>query len=339
MVIKFREYKIGKLAFKADNTEVLKIPRINAIRWLDMDFFIKHVATASDPIEIQDTILNIIKSMKLTIDGDELRMNEDARKAFFFETIEKGTEPATNKDDNQALSTTKTWFVHLRWDFAVNRLNEHDIRALLPARLYSKLELSVDWGAVGDMFSADPGTITVADSGCKVEVREAFDTENKVAFAKGQAGEGFIEFRETIASLDVDVVHTNLTDDTLEHTIKPNPRLITKQLFLTKDSGGVRVDDVIEKIRLEDTRGSGDIISTRDWDMLNRYLKTEYQLESLPAGIGFNDYVDQNGVGLLTDNDGSIKFKIQNIAPTGTEKFEVLTRYINGRTLVKAANA
>lgn len=342
MVLEYRVLRVGTIPFDENTTKTIEIPRVNAIRWIDLAFFVESVEGGSaNPTEIQDTILNIIKKIRLVVDGDENKINIDGRKAFFLEKLEKGVEPYTNKDEDHLQSGTQTWRVNLRIDFAVNRLNELDTRALLPARLFSKLDLEIDWGDLDDMYSANKGgvSLTDANSGCKVHIREVIDTENKVAFAKGQAGEGFIDYRETTASTDVDATHTNLTDDTLEHTVKPSPRILTKQLILTKDSSGVRQDDTIEKIRLEDTRGAGKVIADWDWPELNRYTKAEYQIESLDAGIALMDFTDTLPAGLETDVDNSVKYKIQNIAPTGIESFEVLTRYINGRTLVKPANA
>ncbi len=339
MTIKFRSLPATTMAFTANSKVTLKIPRVNAIRRIDLGFFIKNVAGGADPTEIQDTILNIVKRIKLILDGDENKVNVDLRKLFFVEKFEKGTEPASNKDDTQTTSETKTWYCQVALDFATNRLLDTDISALLPARLFGKLDLEIEWGDVNDMFSANPGTITVADSGCKVQVTEAFDTENKIKFAKGQAGDGFKDFRLTTNSVDVDAAHTNLQDEALEHAIKPGNRLVSKHLILTKNSSGVRVDDVIEKLELVDTRGAGTTKFRADWDILNRSMKAEYGLESLDAGILYHDYVAKDGEFLSIDAEQSILWKIQNIAPTGTEKFEVLTKYVAGNTLVKAANA
>jgi len=152
MTIQFRNLPATTLKFDANEKVTLKVPRINAIRWIDLGFFVEHVAGGIDPTEIQDGILNIAKRIKLILDGDENKINVDGRKLFFLEKLEKGTEPATNKDDNQLASTTKTYFVQLRLDFATNRLTESDVSACLPARLFGKLDLEIEWGDVNNMF-------------------------------------------------------------------------------------------------------------------------------------------------------------------------------------------
>ena len=167
MVLKFREIPVGTVPFLINDTGVLKIPRVNAIRKIMLRLFIEVVSIATEPVEVEDTILKAIKKIRLVFDGDENKINVDARKLFYVEKIEKGTEPPTNKDDDQSTSTTKTWYVNLNIDFATNRLDETDISALLPARKFSKLDLEIDWGYIDDMFSVTTATtITVANSRC-----------------------------------------------------------------------------------------------------------------------------------------------------------------------------
>jgi len=343
MVFKYREIPVGTVAFLLNDTSVLKIPRVNAIRRIMLRIFVETVeANVADPVEIQDTILNIVKKIRLVFDGDENKINVDAEKLFFMEQIEKGTEPPTNKDDDQVQNTTKLWFVNLQLDFATNRLNETDRSALLPARKFSKLDLEIDWGDKDDIFSAGAGavTITVANSGVEVEIREVIDTEDKVAFAKGQQGKGFIDMRESTASIDVDREYTNFDDDALELDIKPAPNTILKQLLVNEDTASIRTDTAsVIDIAVIDTRGAGETIIKRDWLMLNREMKSEYQIETLPAGVVLLDWIDKLGGGLQNiDTEGAIKFKFKTSSPSGTPKLKVMTRYIAGKTKAKSAN-
>jgi len=79
MTIEFRNLPATTLKFDANEKVTLKVPRVNAIRWIDMRFYVEHVATASDPAEVQDTILRIIKRIKLILDGDENKIIVDLR--------------------------------------------------------------------------------------------------------------------------------------------------------------------------------------------------------------------------------------------------------------------
>jgi len=343
MVIKFREIPVGTVTFGINSTQILKIPRTNAIRRIMLRFFVEAVeANTADPTEIEDTVLKIIKKIRLVFDGDENKINVDAQKMFYMEKIEKGTEPPTNKDDDQAQNTTKTWFVQLNLDFATNRLNETDVSALLPARKFSKLDLEIDWGDKDDMFSANVSalTLTVANSGVEVEIREVIDTEDKVAFAKGQQGNGFIDFRESTASIDVDRQYTNFDDDALELDIKPAPNTILKQLLTAIDTNEILTNTASAiDIAVIDTRGAGETILKRDWLMFNREMKSEYQLETNDDGVILIDWIDKLGGGLQNiDVEGALKFKFKTASPSGTPKIKIMTRYIAGRTKAKIAN-
>ena len=89
MVLEYRDIRIDTVAFDENTTKILAIPRVNAIRWIDLAFFVESVeGNTADPTEIQDTILNIIKKIRLVVDGDENKINIDGRKAFFLEKIE-----------------------------------------------------------------------------------------------------------------------------------------------------------------------------------------------------------------------------------------------------------
>ena len=72
MVLEYRDIRIDTVAFDENTTKILAIPRVNAIRWIDLAFFVESVeGNTADPTEIQDTILNIIKKIRLVVDGDE----------------------------------------------------------------------------------------------------------------------------------------------------------------------------------------------------------------------------------------------------------------------------
>ena len=341
MVKKFREIPVGTIAFLENDTTSIKIPRVNAIRRIMLRFFVEVTSIATEPVEIEDTILKVIKKVRIVFDGDENKINVDARKLFYVEKIEKGTEPPTNKDDDQSTSTTKVWFVSLALDFATNRRDETDISALLAARKFSKLDLEIDWGDIDDMFSVSTATtIAAANSGCEVEVREVIDTENKVSFAKGQLDKGFIDMRESTFSKDVDKAYDNFDDDALEIDIKPAPVTILKHLLLFVNSSDALTNTAsATDVAVIDTRGAGETILKRDLVMLNREMKTEYALESNDPGVVLLDWIDKLGGGLANiDTEGALKFKFKAGTPSGTPKVLGFTRYIAGRTLAKVAN-
>lgn len=341
--IRFRELIHKKIDFSASDKKSIEIPRVNAIRWLLLNFKVVVAENnTANPTEIEDTLLNIIKKIKLIIDGDDTKVNYDGRKAFYLEKIEKGVEPPNNKDTALGQNATVTYYFQHRIDFASNRLDQTDISALLPARKYSKLDLEIEWGALSDMFSANTSgaSITTASSGCWVEIREAYldgsseaDLKQNESFAKGELGEGFRDYRETTQGpITIDRAYTNLDNDALELSLKPAPTRILKQLLFSKDTNGLKSSSLITDLAVVDTRGAGTTYMKRTFETLLREQKNEFQIESLDAGAILVDWIEKNAGGLDNlDTEGSLKYKFTTPAPSGTPKVEVLTRYFKGR--------
>ena len=145
--------------------------------------------------------------------------------------------------------------------------------------------------------------------------------------------------RESTFQLTNDKSYTNFDDDALESDIKPAPVTILKHLIIADNDGVTDDSAVITDIAVIDTRGAGETILKRDWLMFVREMKSEYQLESLDAGIVLIDWIDKLGGGLQNiDTEGALKFKFKTAAPSGTDTIQGFTRYIAGRTKAKAAN-
>ena len=327
MVIETRRLKVGTIPFVANSTQKLDIPRNNAIRRISFKAFVEHVAGGSNPTEIQDTILKILKKLRLVIDGDDNKFNLDGQKMFYLEKYQKGTEPATNKDAAQGASSTLEWYVQLDADFAQNRLDLTDVSALLPAKKFSQLVAEIEWGDVDDMFSANTGTITAANSGVEIEITEAIDTENNDGFARGTK-QAFSDIRETISEETISKVFTNLEEDALNHDIKPVPSLIMQQLILVKDSAGLKVDANVSDFAIVDVRGSGKTMQRGEFESWKRDQKAELQLESLDDGVLLLDYVEflRGGLGNVF-NEGDMKLKFKTAVGSGT--VEILTRFVS----------
>jgi len=335
-IVRFREIFVKKLTFVASDKSTIEIPRVNAIRWLLLNCYITFVENnTANPTEIEDTILRAIKKIKLIIDGDDTKINVDARKLFFMEKIEKGAEPANNKDSLLGQNATLKYYVQLRLDFATNKLDQTDISALLPSKKYAKLDLEIEWGGIADVFSANTGgvSITVASSGCDVEMREAYldDLVENDKFARGELM-AFRDYRLGVQSKKIDRAYTNVSDDAFELEIKPAPTKILKQLVFIKDTNGLKSNAPITDLSVQDVRGAGTTYLKRKVETFNREMKNEFQIESLDAGAILIDWVEKNAGGLDNlDTEGSLKFKCVTPAPTANETLEVLTQYLKGR--------
>lgn len=337
LVPQFRNIKVGKIPFLASDKQSIPLSRVNPLRWVSMYFKIVVVESgALNPTEVEDTILNIVKNVKLTLDKDDVKFSYDLRKKFYKHKVRKGTEPSNNRNALIAAGQTVIYYVRIRQDFASNPLDQNDISALLPVAKYGELTLQVEWGALADMFSANTGTtaITVASSGCWIQARECYllDKKQHELFARGELGNGFLDFREATQSKKIDKAYTNLENDAFEIPVKPSQVKVLNQLVLAKDNAGLKSNALVTDISLQDVRGAGIRYLTTDYDDFNASLKDEYQIESLEAGYLYFDYVELLNGGLINDDaSDSIKLMATTPAPAGTPYVEVLTEYLKGR--------
>ena len=137
------------------------------------------------------------------------------------------------------------------------------------------------------------------------------------------------EYRESTQLQKIEKIYQNLTDDVWELPIKPAPKKILKQLILTEDDITKNLsDNVIETLQVQDTEGAGSTKIRRDWDMIRREMKTEYNQTKEVLGLVLLDWLDKLGAGL--DNTGtSDELKFQATTLTKTGHVEILTRYLN----------
>ena len=343
LAVKFKRSKIGTVSFDENTTKKLEIPRVNAIRKLIMRIFVEAVEdNTADPTEEAHSILNIIKKIRLVMDGDENKFNIDGMSWYFAEKYAKGSNPFTNKDDDHLQNTTKTWEVQLTADFASNRLEDNDISALLPAGKFSKLDLEFDWGDKDDIYSALASGITTTDanSGVTVEFVEAFldpavhNGEDIKKFVKGTLVP-FIDFRETTSvSPNLAAGKDNFEDAFVEDEIHPVPAIIYVHLLqafaVTSDQKGNDLSDsVVTDIKVLDTRGDGDNKVTSNWTILHQEAKIERSLETIEAGVAYLDYIDILGNGLTNvDTDDTQKLRILSGATGSLRKY---SKYVVAR--------
>lgn len=337
LVPQWRNVKVGKIDFAASDKKTISLQKVNPLRWISMLFKIVVVENnTANPTEVEDTILNIVKNAKLTLDKDDVKFSYDLRKKFYKQKIRKGTEPYNNRNTVLGQNATVTYVCRIRHDFASNPLDQNDISALLPVAKYGEITLQIEWGALADLFSANTGgtSITVASSGCWVQARECYllNKDSHAAFARGELGNGFFDLRESTQSKSITKAFTNLENDAFEIPVKPSQVKVLNQLILSKDNAGLKSNALVTDISLQDVRGAGIRYITTDYDDFSKSQKDEYQIESLEDGYIFFDYNELLNGGLINDDSSdSIKLMATTPAPAGTPYVEVLTEYLKGR--------
>lgn len=329
-VIKMKRRGLGTIKFVANSTEKIELPKVNAIRKIIVRPFIEVTSIATEPVEIVHTILNIIKKVRVVIDGDENKINIDGLTLFMKEKRIKGTEPDTNKDDDQTTTETKLWFAQLTVDFATNILFDADASALLPAKKFSKLDLELDWGKIEDMFSVVTAvTIAAANSGAKVEIVEAHllngNAKQKSDFADGRLIP-FADFRESMSTKEFTGVTDNFEDNFTEDKIHPVPSDIYMHMIQVYAGSGVSGDDLSDTIltdaKILDIEGDTTNIFTAEYDLWKSDIKTQRSLESLDVGFVSIDYLDYLGRPLANRNtDDTLKLRLLHSATGSIKKY------------------
>ena len=211
-------------------------------------------------------------------------------------------------------------------DFASSVLDMQDISALLPAKGFTQLKLEVDWGAPADMFSANSGTFTAANSGCDVEILEVIHTTDNDLFARGKKV-AFLDFRQQVSLLSPTQVYPNLEEQALTMNVQPTPALIRSNLFIVKTSAGVYTSTQVTDFALVDVRGSGRTLYKTNLTSWSRMTKPEQQVEEVLSGIFYFDHIDfaRGGVQNVF-NEGDLKYKF--LVPVSGGTIEILTEYL-----------
>lgn len=335
MTVRRKVIPVGKVPFVAGQMQKLALPRDNAIRRLVM-YFVINITTGGTtaPVATTDTILAAIKKIGLNIGGNQYKFQYDALKSYYVEKIEKGSTPPLDGTLPSSLTTTKNLYVQLAHDFAVNRKDDTDIRALLSTEDLTTLDLEVTWGDVPDLASTANGmVINAASSYCKVEMKIAYDDQDK----NFNSMSNFTDIREGIGQMQYSQAYTSYDDNVFDTSITPTSALILTHLLLSRNNSGARADDRLTQIKVEDTEGAGYKYLQRDYTIFHNSVKSEYGLETLDTGVIYIDWVDEQGTGLPNFNPkGTLKWRLLANAPaSGNDTVEVFTRYSLGKPAKK----
>jgi len=301
-----------------------------AIRAIVLRFFVEIVNAASVPVLIEDDILKIIKKVKLTRNGSNVKYDMDGRMMFYVEKLTKGTAP-DKVAPSVAMSATATAEVTLRIDFATNRLNQRDTSALLKTRgpRLSSLVLEITWGDIADVESANPGVITVANSGVEVALEEVTGTTTQGGAEVDVNTPDYtpIDYIETTRSIDLELAaKTSFDNDTQKENVIPAPSNLVSNLMLVDDAA-VRSDALITDFKIQRESPFQKRIIQRRWGHFVKENKAEYSQETRSVGIAYFDYVDLLGIGLINNGaEGDVKYRFLKIASASGDKIDLYTK-------------
>lgn len=335
-MVTWTQRPIGEVAFQANSKVPLKLPRDKSYRHLKLRFVINLTTGASAPTYKQDPIGQLIKKIEIVQAGDDIKTSISGRLWVFVEKFEKKTDPYTVAPTT-ATTTTADAILTIQADFAVDRTNENDVRALLhtrpKGRQLSSLDLIITWGAASDMASANAPTIN-AVSKCIVEAREASglvrvrDKDGKEQDINVQDLE-VDDIREIEDVIPLLANKTSYDASTVAHNIAPAPATHLTHMLLASDNG-VRSDSLITSLKIQNEVGGANRILENSWNALKESTKAEYALESIPEGILYLDFIDLFNGGLVhVGTEGDIKYRMltSGTVENGVDVANLFVRY------------
>lgn len=336
MPVEFTQRPLTKIDFAVDDTKTLAIPRDKSIRRMILRFIINLTTTAATPTYTEDDILDIIKKIRLVMDGSDNKFNVSARKYYYVEQFEKQTTPA-KVAPTTSVSTTADAIVVLTMDFANDRLDRNDLSALLQARKLSSLDLEIDWGKAADLATANVPTVNVSDSSCEVEILEV-SGEVEATDESGEETSTNVfdldvdDIRETESTVEIPTADKQSFDaDTVKENITPAPANILMHMLMVTDNK-IKTDALLTSIKIQQESPTEKRLIQRTYKSLREEGKTEHALESIPVGIVFLDYVDLFDGGLENSgNEGDTKWRfLTKAAGTAQEDFiQIFTRSVS----------
>lgn len=340
--IKWNKRLVNRIDFKLSTTKSLEIPRDKPIRRMTLRFFFKITNTVTAPTILEGDILNLIKRIRVLLNGDDKKYDVTGVQTFYLEKNDKHSEPYLSKAPTAA-SAVATAEVLLTIDFssAQNRQDEGDIGELLMSHRFSSVFLEIDWGAAADLASANAPTISevTGESGCDVEIREASGQVEVKDLSKPDSASKKIsvfeldttDIRVGVDTKTVDKAYANLDDASLQSNVRPSPTVILTTMFIVRDNK-IRDNALIEKIRLQqDSPDTLQMIEGRFKTMWAEQ-KAENEIESIDTGILYFDWEDMLEHGLITEGaETNKKFRFQAKAPVDSTNstIEIVTRYIS----------
>jgi len=330
MPLEWTERPIDTIAFDESVSKEIDVPRDNPIRRIVCEVFIKTVAGTNAFVATDDDILEIVQKAELIMNGKDIKFSKSARQWFYMEKDDKGTAPQKDSLTLTASATTVHRFTLIH-DFASDPLDRQDITALLPANRMSSLKLRFTYGALSDVSSAtEDGSITDADSGVDVEIREVSGTVDRDGGSIDVGDLPFADIRESNDATGIPPSKTSFDSSTCKKDVTPATANILKQLFLVLNAD-VRDDAFITEVKIQREKGGAKRLYHRTYTSLRTERKTEQSLESLTTGVFALDYVDIFGRGLINrGNEGDIRFRFLTGASTeSADNLEILTRYVS----------
>ena len=355
MTLKLRHRRVApSTTLKNGDSTSIEIPQDNPLRRVTLNFTQVMTNSSAGTIStIPFGFLNVIKRIRIVMDGFDNKFDVDARTYFEASTFQNGTVPFL--DLEQVVSTTQsavtTSTLTLTIDFAQLKNNLNDFSGLLNAPALSSLNLIIDYGVGTDLSTSTSGVGSVA-SEVDISIDEVYDN----GVGENQLPDVVLNSQDFREGLDVTVTteeHNSFNSDELPVKILPVPSTILEHcLYVQTDvvaSGFPPSDSILTDLKLENVRGGGELLFIDKFLNVLKQGKAEYSLEfgenvgtttdelqggrTLRLGAIFISWSELRLEGLLNNVVDALKYKFLTSSTDGTikiyKKFLVATASVS----------
>ena len=329
---------VEKHKFTENGTSVTEIPLDNMIRRMILFFSITISAGATAPSQPKNNdFLNLIKKMRLVLEGDENKFNLDAVTKYYVDLYELGEYPLKSNLPTLTANQTRTVQYVAVFDFATARKLIKDYTALLNNARYSSMHLEIDWGAITDIYSTRGTASITSATECQISLIEAYEDGNTIEGVPNDSEEfrnSLLDIREGTLETQVDRAYNSYDDDALEVDVSPAASRIFSQMIFPRenitDGNPAFANDVVSQIKLLNTRGPTRTFLQNYFTHLRAQNKTDYNLATLPTGMAYFDWLDDRQRGLDNINADELKFRFLTKAPASGKKngIRLYTKYV-----------
>ena len=327
---------VKKILYSKNNVTQLELAQDNPYRRLILDFLITINGGAVNPPNTpkSNDFLNLIKRISLKFGSTGTQVTFSAVDKFFMDLFEFGTLPQKDALNTPAATNQTTMNFRTIIDFAQNRKVLSDFSALFDAPSKDSVTLEIEWGDITDVYNTEEDGTIDATTECQVSVLEAFEDANVEGKSLADALKDGLDIRIGVEENNIEDAHASFDDDIQEIKVLPVPSVILSQLMFAKlnitDLDPTFDDSVISQIKVQNVSSAGETIIQEYWDRLVVATKTDFGLETLPAGMLYLDWKDQRQGGLRNLDVEALKIRILTAAPAATKKnsLRILKKYI-----------
>lgn len=309
----------------AGTTQRLVLPRDRFIQevYLRLRLFGDSEA-ASDPHAIGDNLARFVKQLKVTANGKDSRIAVPLIDLHRINKLDSKLALSNTMLADATLTNAQIGVCEAHIHFGLNQnpaTNKRDISALLPAHVFSSLEIEVEFETLLNIEAA-ASDYTIDSGELAVSLREVDMTDEEVK----KVGR-FLRYHLTSFSKTVGETNEVYPGHTMDFPVGK----VVRRSMLTRIDNGLRVDGAAYpatklgtwRYRIHDSNKDRDLMDVT-WEESQMQDKIEYGIAP-DTGVTMIDFGAQGGMDLRGYAKGQAAFQSLNVAVTGTANTRLTT--------------